>query len=79
MVGNIHVAPGKSMQINDVHIHDVDSADVSRIHSTHTIHTLSFGDTYPGLVNALDGTHWPIEHGAAVHNYYVKIVPTVLE
>lgn len=76
VAGNFHVAPGRSSQIGSyVHTHNVDFL-ARNINVTHTIHRLSFGDAYPGVVNPLD-RHVEIDRaGAAMVQYFVKIVPT---
>ena len=43
---------------------------------THKINHLSFGDSYPGILNPLDSTYSPDEKGSTMTQYYVKIVPT---
>lgn len=76
VAGNFHIAPGRSTQIGSyVHTHNVDFL-ARNINVTHTIHTLSFGDAYPGVVNPLD-RHVEVDRaGAAMVQYFVKIVPT---
>jgi len=76
VAGNFHIAPGRSSQIGSfVHTHDVDFL-ARNINVTHTIHLLSFGEPYPGLVNPLDG-HVEVDlAGASMVQYFVKVVPT---
>jgi len=76
VAGNFHIAPGRSSQIGSfVHTHDVDFL-ARNINVTHTIHHLSFGVPYPGLVNPLDG-HVEVDlPGASMVQYFVKVVPT---
>jgi len=76
VAGNFHIAPGRSSQIGSfVHTHDVDFL-ARNINVTHTIHHLSFGVPYPGVVNPLDG-HVEVDlAGASMVQYFVKVVPT---
>lgn len=76
VAGNFHIAPGRSSQIGSyVHTHNVDFL-ARNINVTHTIHRLSFGDAYPGVVNPLD-RHVEVDRaGASMVQYFVKIVPT---
>jgi len=76
VAGNFHIAPGRSSQIGSfVHTHDVDFL-ARNINVSHTIHHLSFGKPYPGVVNPLDG-HVEVDiAGASMVQYFVKVVPT---
>jgi len=76
VAGNFHIAPGRSSQIGSfVHTHDVDFL-ARNINVTHTIHHLSFGVPYPGVVNPLDGHVETDYAGASMVQYFVKVVPT---
>jgi len=76
VAGNFHIAPGRSSQIGSfVHTHDVDFL-ARNINVTHTIHHLSFGEPYPGVINPLDN-HVEVDlPGASMVQYFVKVVPT---
>lgn len=78
VAGNFHFAPGKSFQQQHAHVHDLQAFKVSYFNTSHTIHRLSFGRDYPGLVNPLDGTKKiaPPAVGSAMYQYFIKIVPT---
>lgn len=78
VAGNFHFAPGKSFQHSNLHIHDLASFDTSKFNVSHTVHHLSFGDIYPGVINPLDDTEKrvPDNVGAAMYMYYNKVVPT---
>ena len=43
---------------------------------SHTIKKLSFGDSYPGLTNPLEGTVKSLKSGTGMYQYYTKVVPT---
>jgi hypothetical protein len=49
----------------------------SQFNISHSINSLSFGDTFPGIKSPLDGQVRVIEDTHGMHQYYVKIVPTV--
>lgn len=53
--GNIHFIPGRSFTHLGQHLHDLAGDEVKDLNLTHRINHLSFGDSYPGLVNPLDG------------------------
>lgn len=76
VAGNFHFAPGKSFVAHHVHIHDLGSLGGKRFNLTHKIDHLSFGDSYPGILNPLDSTSSADEKGSTMTQYYVKIVPT---
>jgi len=76
VAGNFHFAPGKSFVAHHVHIHDLGSLGGKKFNLTHKINHLSFGDSYPGILNPLDSTYSADEKGSTMTQYYVKIVPT---
>ncbi|CAL5218347.1 g7 [Coccomyxa viridis] len=51
-------------------------ADTTSINSSHIIHRVSFGPTYPGQINPLDGFERIVEKEAGTFKYFLKIVPT---
>eukprot|EP00300_Choanocystis_sp_HF-7_P005063 c13865_g1_i1.p1 GENE.c13865_g1_i1~~c13865_g1_i1.p1 ORF type:complete len:390 (-),score=68.95 c13865_g1_i1:140-1309(-) len=77
MAGNVHVAPGKSYQLQHMHVHDVQTMGTTYFNMTHTIRSLSFGTTFPGVVNPLDGVTKVSANGiSAAYQYFIKLVPT---
>jgi len=76
VAGNFHLAPGKSFQNHHVHVHDLQAFGKQKFNLTHHIHSLSFGKTYPGIINPLDETITIANEFSAMFQYYVKIVPT---
>lgn len=77
VAGNFHVALGESSARDGAHIHQFNPATMSQFNVTHTVHHLSFGQDYPGLVNPLDGTLSKIDTGYGTYQYYIKIIPTI--
>lgn len=61
VLGNFHIAPGKSFQADHAHVHDVDllRAGGSSFNLSHTVHRLSFGEDFPGIKNPLDDVAKP--------------------
>ena len=54
--GNFHVAMGEAMVRDGRHIHQFKPQDAPGFNSSHVVHSLSFGNTYPGMgESALDG------------------------
>jgi hypothetical protein len=76
-VGGHHHAGHPQQQ----HVHQFMIQEMASYNCSHTIHQLSFGELYPGVVNPLDGASQIIPQGAgsAHFQYFVKIVPTVYE
>mmetsp|Transcript_42676 Transcript_42676/g.51817 ORF Transcript_42676/g.51817 Transcript_42676/m.51817 type:complete len:356 (-) Transcript_42676:115-1182(-) len=52
--------------------------DLRLVNVSHTIHTLTFGQEYPGIVNPLDNTERRLdeEQGSGTFKYFLKVVPT---
>jgi hypothetical protein len=78
--GNVHVALGRSTIREGKHVHEFNMNDVTGgFNTSHTIHSISFGDHVNGVVSPLDGTTKVVKHGAYMFHYYIKLVPTVFE
>ncbi len=60
VAGNFHIAHGESMVRDGRHIHHFDLAKAPLFNISHTIHSLSFGEPFPGMpANPLDnGKHF---------------------
>jgi len=88
VAGNFHFAPGKSFQHQHLHVHDLAAYQQARFNVSHIIHSLSFGDLYPGQINPLDDVSKqqpsiddpknliPSSEMGGMFMYYIKIVPT---
>ncbi|KAL4218267.1 Endoplasmic reticulum-Golgi intermediate compartment protein 3 [Mactra antiquata] len=74
--GNFHIAPGKSFQQHHVHVHDLQSLGGEKFNTSHTIHHMSFGEEYPGIVNPLDGAVNIADMAQMMFQYFIKVVPT---
>lgn len=79
VAGRIHVTPGHSFQFHGRTLHDLSALRDHQLDLSHKIKHLSFGESYPGQVNPLDG----VEKRAAnddekvgQHEYFIRIVPT---
>ena len=60
-------------------IHQFSPHQLEHFDTSHTIHTLSFGEPFPGQTNALDSVQKSVDHHKShtgVFQYYVKIIPT---
>ncbi|EIE27037.1 DUF1692-domain-containing protein [Coccomyxa subellipsoidea C-169] len=51
-------------------------ADTTGINSSHIIHRVSFGPTFPGQVNPLDGAERILDKESGTFKYFLKVVPT---
>jgi len=78
--GNVHVALGRSTIREGKHVHEFNMHDVSDgFNTSHSIHSIAFGDHVDGVTSPLDGTTKIVRHGAFMFHYYIKLVPTVFE
>lgn len=82
VIGNFHIAPGKSFSTPNMHIHDLELyySSPNKKHSvSHTIHSLSFGPELPNsqsAKNPLDSsTHMTTEKDFSFM-YFIKVVST---
>lgn len=67
--GNFHVAAGEGVMRDGRHIHLYNLDEAMGFNSSHTIHQLSFGETYPGMrPNPLDSTSRVIDEGEGGQN-----------
>jgi len=73
--GSFSISPGRTltmgMQMIKLNIR-------TDLNLTHTIHRLSFGESFPGFVSPLDGTHRSLPPNA-VHQYFLNVVSTTFE
>jgi hypothetical protein len=77
--GNFHFAPGHGLQHAYSHVHDLVSFAFDSFNITHRMNALSFGVYYPGAKNPLDGRAVSVPVGTGMHQYFVKLVPTVYQ
>ncbi|KAF8245990.1 DUF1692-domain-containing protein [Wilcoxina mikolae CBS 423.85] len=81
VIGNFHIAPGKSFSTPQMHVHDLQQFfDSPKQHTlSHTIHHLSFGPELPvGKVesNPLDGATHTTTERSYNYMYFIKVVST---
>lgn len=76
VAGNLHIAPGTSMEKNHHHLHDLGTSDSSAINTTHIIKHLSFGQQVQAS-NPLDNLKEVADFGSMAFQYYIKVVATV--
>lgn len=90
VVGNFHIAPGRSFSNGNMHVHDLNNyydTPISGGHTfTHEIHSLRFGPQLPDdavgkwtdhhHVNPLDGTLQKTDEAGHNYMYFVKVVST---
>jgi hypothetical protein len=78
VMGNFHVAHGRSLVIDGHLFHDNDLEDLQHgFNSSHYIHRLRFGEQLHGMTSTLEGTAKISTQGAYVFHYYIKLVPTL--
>lgn len=82
VIGNFHIAPGKSFSTSQMHVHDLNQYFASsKEHTfTHTIHSLSFGPELPSTVrhqnNPLDDSTQETSERSFNFMYFIKVVST---
>jgi hypothetical protein len=75
VAGNIHVALGKSKSVNGRLIHQFSPRQLEHFDTSHIIHKLSFGESFPGQTNLLDGVSKKVNvhlSKTGVYQYYVR-------
>ena len=78
VAGNFHFAPGKSFQQGNMHVHDLMAFGLDAyFNMSHVVHSLAFGEEYPGQLNPLDGAQVWQTGPHLMYQYFVKVVPTV--
>ncbi|KAM0952896.1 putative endoplasmic reticulum vesicle transporter [Dioscorea sansibarensis] len=77
VAGNFHFAPGKSFQQSNVHVHDLLPFQKDSFNISHKIHSLAFGERFPGVVNPLDRVEWMQRTPTGMYQYFLKVVPSV--
>lgn len=77
VAGSFHIAPGNSFASDHVHVHTMQGLIGTKMNMTHRIGTLSFGSTYPGQRNPLDGFTMHVIEPFQMITYYLKLVPTI--
>ncbi|KAK8642799.1 hypothetical protein V6N13_012131 [Hibiscus sabdariffa] len=77
VAGNFHFAPGKSFEESSFHMHDLKAFQKDSFNLSHKINRLAFGDSFPGVVNPLDGVKWMQKQPIGLYQYFIKVVPTM--
>ncbi|CAJ08503.1 conserved hypothetical protein [Leishmania major strain Friedlin] len=84
--GSLQFIPGRIYETLGRRMHDLMGSTTRKLDLSHTVHTLEFGDPFPGQQNPLDGT----AQGSALSgdakdamngrfSYFVKLVPTTYQ
>ncbi|EAN84542.1 hypothetical protein C3747_49g187 [Trypanosoma cruzi] len=82
VTGNIHFVPGRMFNLMGQHLHDFRGKTVRQLNLSHIVHTLGFGERFPGQVNPMDGLvnlRGAVDATEEVNgrfSYFVKVVPT---
>ncbi|KAG1368424.1 endoplasmic reticulum-Golgi intermediate compartment protein 3 [Cocos nucifera] len=72
VAGNFHI----SVHGLSIHVAQQIFDRLKDVNVSHVIHDLSFGPSYPGIHNPLDGTTRILHDTSGTFKYYIKIVPT---
>ncbi|KAF9585715.1 Endoplasmic reticulum-Golgi intermediate compartment protein 3 [Lunasporangiospora selenospora] len=76
VAGNFHIAPGRSFQRGNQHVHDVEQYMENGLDFSHHIKHLSFGELVPNVHNPLDNLEVHEAKGLFMFQYYIKVVGT---
>ncbi|KAG0378767.1 hypothetical protein BGX24_002861 [Mortierella sp. AD032] len=76
VAGNFHIAPGRSFQNGNMHVHDIAPYLEHGLDFSHHIKHLSFGEKVPNVHNPLDDQRVDGAEGLHMFQYYVKVVGT---
>lgn len=79
--GHFHISPHKDLHKGGTQpglftLMDLLSFTFDQFNITHTVNSLSFGDTFPGIASPLDGQRRLVMDTHGMYQYYVKVVPT---
>ncbi|PVU87225.1 hypothetical protein BB561_006421 [Smittium simulii] len=74
VAGNFHIMAGETIKKNDMHAHIVHGYFPSKYNFDHTIHSLSYGDTFVGQNNPLDGASKKYNTKLIQYTYFTKVV-----
>ena len=75
VAGNFHF----SLTEADHHVLMTVYGKRDQLNVSHVIHSISFGEPYPDMVNPLDDTPKILHEGSGYFQYHIKIVPTTYE
>lgn len=78
--GNFHIAHGESVVRDGRHIHHFNPLTAPSFNISHTIHSLSFGDSYPKMpTNPMDSVTKIIatDGSTGLFQYFIKVIPTI--
>ncbi|KAF9912536.1 hypothetical protein BX616_010306 [Lobosporangium transversale] len=76
VTGNFHIAPGRSFQNANMHVHDIQQYLEHGLDFSHHIRRLTFGQHVPNVQNPLDDQHVDGAEGLYMFQYYIKVVGT---
>ncbi|XP_050211965.1 uncharacterized protein LOC126662119 [Mercurialis annua] len=77
VAGNFHFSPGKGLYQSSFFLQDLFVSQQENHNISHRINRLAFGEYFPGVVNPLDGVSCVHEIPNGMHQYFLKVVPTI--
>ncbi|KAK7201550.1 Endoplasmic reticulum vesicle transporter [Novymonas esmeraldas] len=84
--GSLQFIPGRVYQALGRRMHDFMGSTTRQLDLSHTVHTLEFGERFPGQQNPLDGTAQgsvlsgdPADAMNGRFSYFLKLVPTTYQ
>lgn len=80
VAGNLHIIAGKPIHfMGGQHAHIGMLMDDTNYNFSHRIDKLSFGDHAEGIINPLDGDEMITPESSHLFQYFVKVVPTIVD
>lgn len=79
VAGNFHVTAGKVLPIMGAHAHMTGFMETRDYNFSHRIEKLSFGDSHAGLIQPLEGDEKLTDINLMNFQYFVEVVPTVVQ
>jgi hypothetical protein len=73
---NAVALPGGAAQRSS---HDMLAYTHEHFNVSHVVNSLSFGPYFPGMHYTLDGVRRTLEQGSGMHQYFIKLVPTLYQ
>ena len=79
--GNFHFGPSNSFQHAHLYTFDLMSFTTDTFNISHTVHSISYGPSFPGQVSPLTGVQRVLgkDDGSGMFQYYCQIVPTAYQ
>lgn len=80
VAGNFHIAIGKGIKYGPKHVHHFNVSEITEFNSSHIINKLSFGSSFSGYKDPLEGTVEILKAEDRSYSghfeYFLQVIPT---